>query len=259
MIDMHCHILPGVDDGARNIVESLDMLKEAERVGFNNIIVTPHYFEGYYEVDEKRRIKVLDSLKAQMNFQKIAVSLYTGNEIYITENTMENIKSKKASTLNNTPYVLIEFDLNTKPMNILNLIYKILKEKDIPILAHPERYKFIQDDPMIAYELVQNGVLMQCNYGSFVGYYGEKAKILAKKFLKSNMVHFLGTDAHRPKTLYPMVPRVMKELNEFIGKAKVDEITDSNPRKVLFNQYIEIDDPIKPKFSLIEKLKLGKK
>ena len=121
MIDIHSHILPGIDDGARNIIETIDMLKEAERAGFTNIITTSHYFEGYYETDVKTREKLLNNVKAQMNFQKINVSLYTGNEIYITENIVDNIKQNKASTLNNTAYVLIAFDLNVKPMNMLKI------------------------------------------------------------------------------------------------------------------------------------------
>ena len=259
MIDIHSHILPGIDDGARNIIETIDMLKEAERAGFTNIITTPHYFEGYYEADVKTREKLLNNVKAQMNFQKINVSLYTGNEIYITENIMDNIKLNKASSLNNTAYILFEFDLNVKPMNMLNLIYKVLKEKYIPILAHPERYSFIQKDPMIAYELAQNGVLMQCNYGSFIGMYGRKAEIIAKKLLKNNMVHFLGSDAHKTKNIYTQIPRVVKELNEFVGKAKVDEITDSNPRKLLYNRYIEVNEPKPIKLSLMEKMILNRK
>ena len=259
MIDIHSHILPEIDDGSRGIDETMAMLKEAEKVGFKEIITTPHYFEGYYESNEVVREELISNIKTQMNAQRISVSLYTGNEIYITEDTMNNVKLRKASSLNHTKYVLVEFDLNVKPMNMLNLIYKILKERYIPILAHPERYGFIQQDLMILKELASNGVLLQCNYGSFVGMYGKKAEIIAKKLLRNNMISFLGTDAHRANSIYEKVPEIMKELTNLVGEAKVDEITDSNQRKVLCNRDIEACEPKEIKLNLIEKFIMNKK
>jgi len=259
MIDIHSHILPGIDDGSRSIDETMEMLKEAEKAGFKEIITTPHYFEGYYEINEILRAQLINNIKAQMNAQKVSVSLYIGNEIYMTENIMDNVKLKKASSLNYKKYVLIEFDLNVKPMNMLNLIYKILKERYVPILAHPERYRFIQQDPIVLNELTSNGVLLQCNYGSFIGMYGKKAEIIAKKLLKNNMISFLGTDAHRAKSVYEKVPEIIKELTDLVGEAKVDEITDSNQRKVLCNKDIEVSEPKEIKLSLIERFIMNKK
>ena len=259
MIDIHSHILPGIDDGSRSIDETLEMLREAEKAGFKEIITTPHYFEGYYEKDEETREQLINNVKAQMDIKKISVSLYVGNEIYITEDTMNNVKVRKASSLNSTKYVLVEFDLNARPMNMMNLIYKILKERYIPILAHPERYRFVQQDPSTLYELASNGVLLQCNYGSFAGMYGKKAEIIARKLLKNNMISFLGTDAHRAKSIYQKVPEIFKELTELVGEAKVDEITDSNQRKVLYNKDIEVDEPKEIKLNLIERVIMNKK
>lgn len=258
MIDIHSHILPGIDDGSRHIDETTDMLKEAEQVGFKGIITTPHYFEGYYDVDEATREQIISNVKAKMVAQRINVDLYIGNEIYITEDTMDNVKAKRASSLNNSKYVLVEFDLNVKPMNMLNMIFKILKEKYVPILAHPERYRFVQKDPTMLHELATNGVLLQCNYGSFVGVYGRKAEIIAKKLLKNDMISFLGTDTHRAKSIYRRVPEIMQELIKLVGKEKVNEITELNPRKVLCNEDIEANEPKEIKLSLIEKMIMNK-
>jgi protein-tyrosine phosphatase len=259
MIDIHSHILPGIDDGSRSIDETMAMLKEAENAGFREIITTPHYFEGYYEADERTREQLINNVKAQMDAHKTSVSLYIGNEIYITEDTMDNVKAKKVSSLNNKKYVLVEFDLNVMPMNMMNMIYKVLKERYIPILAHPERYRFVQQDPSILTELASNGVLFQCNYGSFIGMYGRKAEIIAKKLLKSNMISFLGTDTHRANSVYTRVPEIIKVLIDFVGEAKVDEITDSNQRRVLNNQDIEVNEPKEIKLSLIERMIMNKK
>lgn len=259
MIDIHSHILPEIDDGSRSIDETMEMLKEAENAGFREIITTPHYFEGYYEVDESTREQLINKVKSQMGAHKTSVSLYIGNEIYITEDTMDNVKAKKASSLNNKKYVLVEFDLNVKPMNMLNMIYKVLKERYIPILAHPERYRFVQQNPAILTELASNGVLFQCNYGSFIEMYGRKAEIIAKKLLKNNMISFLGTDAHRANSIYIKVPEIIKVLTNLAGEAKVDEITDSNQRRVLNNQDIEVSEPKKIKLNLIERMVMNKK
>jgi len=167
MIDIHSHILPGIDDGSRNMDESVEMIHEAAKAGFDRIISTSHYMEDYYEADVEKRRKLISELQKEISKENIDVELFLGNEIYISENVNNLLKEGKASTLNESNYVLFEFPLNAKPYNMLELVFEIQKGRKIPILAHPERYRFIQQDPSIILELIDRGVLMQCNYRKF--------------------------------------------------------------------------------------------
>ena len=132
--DYHCHILPGIDDGSRNIEQSILMVNEAKDAGFTKIISTSHYMENYYECNEKNRKILLEQVQKSIS----GIELYLGNEIYITNDIVNLLKDGKASTINNTRYVLFEFPLiQTKPMNDKEVIYRLIENGYIPIIAHP--------------------------------------------------------------------------------------------------------------------------
>lgn len=235
MIDFHSHILPDIDDGSRSMEETLEILREAKDVGFNKIISTSHYFERYYECNEEERKKLLENV--QNNFNEIA--FYLGNEIYVTENMVQLIKDKEASTINNSNYVLFELPMNNKVMRAKETIYRLIENEYIPIIAHPERYSYVQNDIEYVRELSDMGALFQANYGSVIGMYGQKAKKTVKKLLKEDLIQFLGSDVHRPNQIYPYIPKIIKKLNKIISEEKIEELTTINPQKVLNNEYIK--------------------
>ena len=119
--------------------------------------------------------------------------------------------------------------LNAEPLNLDDVIYEMQQYKIVPILAHPERYSFVQQEPELIYDLIEKGVLMQANYGSIIGQYGSKAQMIVKKFFENNMIHMLGTDAHRQNTIYPKIPEILVELKSLIGEEKLNELTTINP------------------------------
>lgn len=253
MIDFHSHILPNIDDGSRSIEETFNLINEAKNVGFDAIISTSHYMENYYETDTPEREVWVNAIYENLQAKNIDIKLYLGNEIYLSENIIRLLEEGKASTINDTSYVLFEMPLNAEPMNLYDLVYKMLQCKLVPILAHPERYSFVQKDPELIYDLIQKGVLMQANYGSIIGQYGEKAKIIVKRFFENKMIHFLGSDVHRQNTIYPKIPEILAELNDLIGEEKLEELTNTNPSLVLKNKRINIDEPISIELTLKEK------
>lgn len=254
MIDMHSHILPNIDDGARSIEETFQLLQEAKEVGFEAIVSTSHYMEGYYETDAPEREVWINAIYNKLREKNININLYLGNEIYLSENIIELLEKGKACTINDTSYVLFEMPLNVEPLNLYDVIYQMMQYKLVPILAHPERYTFVQEDPELIYDLVQKGVLMQANYASVIGYYGSKAQMIVKKLLENNMIHFLGSDVHRKNTIYPRMPEILEELREIIGEAKLEELTTINPKLVLQNKRIDVEEPNKIELTLKEKL-----
>lgn len=254
MIDFHTHILPNIDDGARNIEETIELIKEAKQSGFDEIILTSHYIENYYETDVPERDMWVKAISDNLNAKGVDIDLYLGNEIYISNNMMQLLIDGKASTINNSCYVLFEMPLNAEPMDLYNVIYSLQENKLIPVLAHPERYSFVQKEPELIYDLIQKGVLMQANYGSILGQYGKKAEFIVRKFYENNMIHFLGSDVHRPNTIYKRIPDAIAEISAIIGDEKVRELTTTNPKLVLQNKRIDVEEPIE--FSLTVKEKM---
>ena len=254
MIDFHSHIIPNIDDGSRSIEETFNLLKEAKEAGFESIILTSHYIENYYETNVPERDMWVKAISENLQNKGIDINLYLGNEIYMSDNMMQLLIDGKASTINNSCYVLFEMPLNVEPMNLYDVIYSLQENKLIPVLAHPERYKFIQKEPELVYDLIEKGVLMQANYGSILGQYGDKAEIIVRKFFESNMIHFLGSDVHRPNTIYKRIPQALEEIEEIVGKQKLEELTTINPKLALENKRIDIDEPKQIKLSLKEKI-----
>ena len=254
MIDFHSHIIPNIDDGSRSIEETFNLLKEAKEAGFESIILTSHYIENYYETNVPERDMWVKAISENLQNKGIDINLYLGNEIYMSDNMMQLLIDGKASTINNSCYVLFEMPLNVEPMNLYDVIYSLQENKLIPVLAHPERYKFIQKEPELVYDLIEKGVLMQANYGSILGQYGDKAEIIVRKFFESNMIHFLGSDVHRPNTIYKRIPQALEEIEEIIGKQKLEELTTINPKLALENKRIDVEDPEEVKLTFKEKL-----
>ena len=259
MIDFHSHIIPNVDDGSRSVEETFELLKEAKDAGFSGVISTSHYMEEYYETDVAERNLWIKAISESLGKKDIDLNLYLGNEVYITKNIINLLETRKATSINNSNYVLFEFPMNSKPMDMYDIIYDMLEYKLIPILAHPERYSFVQKDPNLVYDLIQKGVLMQSNYGSILGMYGEKAEIIVRKLLENNMVHFLGSDVHRSGSVYPKIHNCLREIETIIGEDKLEEISSVNPELVVENKRIDIDEPREIKLSLKERMKLNLK
>ena len=245
MVDFHTHILPGIDDGSGSIEETITLLKEAEENGFDKIILTPHYLEDTYEVNEENRNVLLSKLKKCI--PGIVLDLYLANEIYVTHNMLDLLKEKQASTINNTKYVLFELPMTRNISNLNSIIYGLLENKYIPVIAHPERYKYVQEDPNMLIDLINLGVLFQANFGSLIGIYGNEAKKTVKLLLKANMIHFMGSDVHRKNTIYPQMNKIMKELKKVISEEKIEELTELNPNLVLQNKEILTEEPQKIK------------
>lgn len=254
MIDFHTHIIPNIDDGSRSVEETFNLIKEAKEAGFEGIILTSHYIENYYETETSERDIWVKAISDSLKNKGIETDLYLANEIYISDNMMDLLINGKASTINNTSYVLFEMPLNVEPMNLYDVIYSLQGNKLIPVLAHPERYSFIQKEPELVYDLIEKGVLMQANYGSILGQYGEKAEIIVKKFLEANMIHFLGSDVHRQNTIYKRIPQALDKIKDIVGEQKLEELTTINPKLVLGNKRIEIDEPQEVTLTFKEKL-----
>ena len=256
MIDFHTHIIPNIDDGSRSIEETCNLIKEAKEAGFDEIVLTSHYIEKYYETDVPERDIWVEVITENLKNRGINTKVYLGNEIYLTDNIMDLLINGKASTINNSSYVLVELPENELPDNIYDVIYSLQQNKLIPIIAHPERCTYIQKKPDIALDLIDMGVLMQANYGSILGLYGKKTEFIVRKFFENNMIHFLGSDVHNQDSIYKLIPDALNEIEKIIGTVKLNELTTVNPQLAVNNKKIDVIEPNDFELSLMEKIKM---
>ena len=243
MIDIHTHLLNGVDDGSRDFSESLENFRRAEKAGFTDIILTPHYIEGYYENDYESTRPKIQELKQKLYDQNVLVTIHQGNEVYISENIGSLIKNNVVSKLGESRYLLFELPMKSKLLTLDNLIMDIKEAGCIPVLAHPERYTYIQQNPNEIARLISKGVLIQSNFGSIIGQYGKEANKTLIKLLKNNMVHFLGSDTHRNGHIYTNFEKIRKELLKHISERKLMELTTTNAMHILEDELIAVKEP----------------
>lgn len=250
MIDFHSHIIPEIDDGSRSIEETMLLIKEAREAGFSTIVSTSHYLPGQYEFDETSRRQFLDLIQKGANNLGIDVKLCLGSEIYASYDIVELLKEHKASTINGTNYVLFELPMQSQMPNLKNIIYNLLGSGYKPIIAHPERYAYVKEDPNWLLEYLELGVLFQANYASIIGLYGKEAQKTVKLLLKNNMIHFLGSDVHKPGTIYKKMPDILQELRKILERDQLKKLTKINEQLVLENKtiYTEMPTKIKKKF-----------
>ena len=239
MKDMHCHLLYGIDDGSESIEESIEIIENASKQGITDIIITPHYiYNSKYICNNKDKTKLFNKLKREIKKKKIDINLYLGNEIYICNNLIELIKKKEVATLNKSRYILIEFPLNNMYSNSKELIFELVRNGYVPVLAHPERYKIFKTHPEYIKEYLELGVLLQCNYMSLYNRYGFISKRIIKKFLKERYVTFLGSDNHHDKDYH--IKKLRKDLIKIVKDEKyIDDILYNNVDKIIKNDIIK--------------------
>lgn len=238
MIDMHSHILPEIDDGAKSIEESIEMIKEAYKAGFTAIVSTSHYIEDSYDVSKQKRYELIKIIEKRLENENIDITIYNGAEAYVNTNLNDLIKKEELVTINETKYLLIELPMNNKIIYLNEIISELKDNGIIPIIAHPERYSYVQKDPKILNDLIDQGVLFQSNYGSLIGKYGKDAQKAVKKLLKNNMIQLLGTDTHRSNSTYTQMDEIIKKFTKLLGKEKFEILSTVNPLKVIANEKI---------------------
>lgn len=231
---MHSHILYGIDDGSRTKKESMELLKYLEEQGVTASIVTPHFIEDTkFMATIAKKQKLIDELQKKTN-----IKLYIGNEVYLSDKTIDSLNSKKLSTLNNSKYILIEFPLSNRIKDVDEIVYDLSANGVIPIIAHPERYKYVQEDYKYLDKLKEVGALFQANYGSLIGIYGRKVEKTVKKLLKKGYISFLGSDIHRIDRPIDLIS-AKKRLKKIVRKDEiVEKLTHDNILKIINNEDI---------------------
>ncbi|MBQ8762677.1 MAG: hypothetical protein IJZ07_01060 [Clostridia bacterium] len=240
MYDLHCHILFGVDDGADSAEESVRMARIACDGGSRGIVATPHCNISEFERNEwtsefTKKLIMLNSTLAELN---IPLKIYPGQEIFCGDDVPQLLKSGKFLTINGSRYVLVEFDFGEYSENVYSKLSRIISEGYVPIVAHPERYGFVQENSDAPYRMKNMGCLLQINKGSVKGGFGRGAFLAAKEMLDAQLVDFAASDGHGPFMRTPFLADAHELISENHSADYADLIFKINPKRVLKNKNI---------------------
>lgn len=237
IIDIHSHILPGIDDGARNMDEAIEMLEIAAQEGIGGIVVTPHYEAGIRTEQRERYREVYGALETYISARALPIKLYPGNEVYYSESIVELLQSEEVCTMNQTRYVLVEFSVNAGYQTIERALNNLLYSGYWPIIAHVERYSVLRNVKKV-FALVKSGVYIQANASAIIGKEGWNTKYFCRKLLNRGLIHFVATDAHRSDRRRPAIKKCLEYIEKKYGKVCREQISEKNPLKVLKGERI---------------------
>jgi protein-tyrosine phosphatase len=199
MIDIHCHILPSVDDGAKDMSESIQMARQAVVEGIHTIIATPHHMNGKYENQKQAIMEDVKELNTVLQKERIPLTILPGQETRIFGEILEEEEFTHILPLNKTQYVFIELPSGHVPRYTERILFDIQLKGLTPIIVHPERNQEIMSNPDTLYNLVKKGSLTQITASSVAGYFGKKIQKLSFQLIEANLTHFIASDAHNVK------------------------------------------------------------
>ena len=234
MIDLHCHILPELDDGARSLEESLAMARMAVDSGVTAMVATPHCGS-----DRRQTVlPVYQLLREALKEMEIPLKLYSGMEIFGTPETSRLLKEEKLLTLNGSRYPLIEFSFQSDGESETQILKDVLEAGFCPVVAHPERYDYVRRDPRLINRWVRMGCLLQVNRGSLFGRFGTGAQKMAVELVERGLAAVVSSDAHSARVRTPWMEDVEKLLSAEFSPRYARMLLQENPEIILKNEVI---------------------
>lgn len=232
MVDIHCHILPEVDDGARTMEEAVAMCRAAAADGITTIVATPHMFDGVHTTPEKAMIqRKITELRQQVGGE---IDILPGGEVrYSYEIFQEAPDPLTKIRLNGTSYMLLEFPFQAVPPNIEMTIFQILNAGITPVIAHPERNMRIQERPQILADLVERGAFAQIDAGSLTKSFGPEPFQAAKRIIEAGLGHFIATDAHHQDRRRPILSAATTVAADIVGIEYARAMVIANPAALI--------------------------
>lgn len=247
MIDLHCHILPDVDDGPKNWQMSIEMAKLAVDEGITHILATPHHMNRQWMNPKHSVFTLINELQDRLDAEEIPLTIFPGQEVRLHGEILANIQNDEICFVDElNQYVLIEFPTATVPEYANRLFYDMQSAGVTPVIVHPERNHAILKDPNILYEFVNRGILAQVTAASFVGKFGKEIEKLSTQLIEGNLVHFIASDAHNVTSRKYYMKQAYEKLEKDFGKEKVHAFQQVT-KDLVNGDVISIPDPKKIK------------
>lgn len=222
MIDLHCHLLPGIDDGAPTLEDSLAMAEMAVAEGITHILVTPHHKNGKYQNVKADIVKYTAELQEELDRREIGLTLFSGQEVRIYGEFLADVKSDEILFIDEgNQYVLIEFPTLAIPLYAESLFFQMQQQGIIPVIVHPERNQEIIADPNVLLPYIEKGALAQVTASSYIGVFGKEISELSSRLIEANLVHIMASDAHNTRGRSFHMQEAFAKLEKEFGSEKV--------------------------------------
>ncbi|MFK3936227.1 tyrosine-protein phosphatase [Alkalihalobacillus sp. NPDC078783] len=243
MIDCHCHILPGLDDGAKSLAHSIEMARTAVDEGITTIIATPHHENPYFNSTSEQMLNGVQELNRALEAEGIPLEIMPGQEIRMFGDLLKHLSLGYSVPLSGSGrYVLLEFPTNSVPAYTERLLYDLAVQGYIPVIAHPERNKVFLDKPEKLFNFVQNGALTQITTSSLTGDFGKNIQTFTNQLIEANQAHILASDAHNLEARTFRMKKAFELIEHSYGNDLVYDL-QLNAECILLNKNIVVEPP----------------
>jgi protein-tyrosine phosphatase len=235
MIDLHCHILPGIDDGALDLETALAMARIAVEDGIITVACTPHIMPGVYRNDSGSITKAIDALTGALAEAEIPLELTIGADVHVEPNLLNRLRSGEVPTIGGSRYFLFEPPHHILPPRLHDFAFELVAAGYVPIMTHPERLTWIDANFGLIRSLAESGVMMQLTAGSFLGHFGRSAHYWAERMLDEGLVDLLATDAHDTRRRRPNLSKARDWVAHKLNDEIATRLVATNPLYILKN------------------------
>lgn len=235
MIDLHCHILPGIDDGSRNLEMSLEMARMAVADGITLTACTPHIYPGLYMNDAAGIAAARAELQRALDEHGIPLKLTTGADVHLVPGLLQGLRGGTVPTLHGTRYLLLEPSHHVAPPHFQESVFQLVAAGYVPVITHPERLTWIEDHYPVFADLVRQGAWMQLTSGSLMGLFGPRAKYWSERFLGDGLTHILATDAHSTGRRSPQMAQARELAARIVGAEESQRLVRGRQEQMLRN------------------------
>ena len=241
MTDIHAHLLPGIDDGVQKMQDTIDLLRDSYKSGVDRIVATPHYnpYYGWENFRTPELERLCESVRQAALAENIPIEIILGTEINIDDDSLRLLREGRLCSYGGSRYILAEFDEKDTPRWVTARLEELVSAGYIPVVAHPERYYFVTDEPWLVYDWLEAGCLIQITKGSVLGSFGQEAQDNSDYLLDEGWVTCIASDGHRSGTIRNSK---MKKIKEYIADAYSEKMArlllEDNPAAIALGKEI---------------------
>lgn len=247
MIDLHTHILPGVDDGVQTENDAVEFARRALADGTRTVVATPHCREGFFVNERAAVLQAVSRLRDRLVAENVGLRLLPGAEVHLAPDLPERVRDGRAPTLaDNGKTLLLELSLSQYPVAIESIVFELRLAGLIVLLAHPERIRYFQDDPRRYEALVRQGAFGQVTTGSLLGQFGEKTLEFSEDLVRRRLVHVLASDAHNVRGRPPELRRARERIAAILDPESARRMVEDHPKALLEGKAPEVPEPSAP-------------
>ena len=244
MIDLHCHMLPGIDDGAPDRAVALAMARCAVADGIRVTACTPHIYPGLYENNREGIARNVADFQQLLDEEGIALKLVIGADTHLAPDLAAGIREGRVPTLNNSRYLLLEPPHHTAPPRFEESVFALRASGVIPVITHPERLSWIEENYPVFQRLVQGGSWMQVTSGALTGRFGARPRYWAERMIDEGLVHILATDSHHIDRRPPLLAEGREAAAKRLGEAEAWHLVRTRPQGIIDDVPVEELPPL---------------